>query len=81
MNMERAKAGLQAVTLATEISQVVMVRANEIQRSFAHTRPDGRSFSTAITEVNILNPRFKKPGVGHTMDAFERQYWSQLFIY
>ena len=30
-----------------------MTRAKEIQISFAHTRPDGRSFSTALTDRGI----------------------------
>lgn len=53
VNEERAKAGLNALTLDKEIEAAALVRANEIEISFAHTRPDGRSFSTALKDRGI----------------------------
>lgn len=49
VNEERAKAGLSLLTLDPELSANAMVRAQEIIEKFDHTRPDGSSFSTAIT--------------------------------
>ena len=53
VNEERAKAGLPAVSFDEEVSQAALTRAKEIQISFSHTRPDGRSFSTALTDRGI----------------------------
>lgn len=53
VNAERAKVGVGALTLDKEIETVALVRAQEIETSFSHTRPDGRSFSTALTDAGI----------------------------
>lgn len=50
VNAERAKVGLSPVTLDTTLSKAAQVRAKEIVNHFSHTRPNGSSFSTAITE-------------------------------
>lgn len=59
VNAERAKAGLNPLTLDKEIEGAALVRAKEIEISFAHTRPDGRSFSTALKDRGIT---FKSAG-------------------
>lgn len=53
VNAERARAGLAPLTLNAEVSRAAAIRANEIQASFSHTRPDGKSFSTVLTEAGI----------------------------
>ena len=53
VNAERAKEGLPAVELNADITAAANVRAREIKQQFAHTRPDGRSFSTALTDRGI----------------------------
>lgn len=53
VNAERAKAGLNALTLDKEIASAALVRAKEIETSFSHTRPDGRSFSSVLTDYGI----------------------------
>lgn len=53
VNEERAKAGLHALKLDTEISAAAQTRAKEIQISFSHTRPDGRKFSSVLTDNGI----------------------------
>ncbi len=53
VNEERAKAGLSPVTEAKNVSQAAALRAQEISRSFSHTRPDGSSFSTALTQSGV----------------------------
>ena len=53
VNEERVKAGLQPLTLEADIAEAAQVRAVEIVKSFSHTRPDGRHFSTALTEAGV----------------------------
>lgn len=53
VNEERAKAGLSPLTLDTRAASAAAVRSGEIQTSFSHTRPDGSSFSTALTQAGI----------------------------
>lgn len=53
VNEERAKRGLSALTIKENIRAAAQVRAKEIQSSFSHTRPDGTSFSTALTQQNV----------------------------
>lgn len=53
VNEERAKAGLNPVTLDTSASEAALVRARETVQLFSHTRPDGRSCFTALTEQGV----------------------------
>ena len=53
VNEERAKVGLHPLTFDTEIASAAQIRANEIKTSFSHTRPDGRKFSTVLTDNGI----------------------------
>lgn len=53
VNKERAKAGLSALTLDKTIESAALVRAKEIEVSFSHTRPNGSSFSTVLSENGI----------------------------
>lgn len=53
VNEERAKAGLSALELDTDITAAANVRAVEIKQSFSHTRPNGTSFSTALKEQGV----------------------------
>ena len=53
VNQERKKAGLPSLTLNVKACNAATIRAKEIQQSFSHTRPNGKSFSTALKEANI----------------------------
>lgn len=53
VNAERAKAGLSPLKLDLDVTAAANVRAREIKQSFSHTRPDGSSFSTALTQQGI----------------------------
>lgn len=53
VNAERAKAGLNPLVLDEEIASAALVRARETEISFSHTRPDGRTFSTVLTDNGI----------------------------
>lgn len=50
VNAERAKVGLSALTMQTNITAAANVRAKEIKQSFSHTRPNGSSFSSVLNE-------------------------------
>lgn len=53
VNEERAKEGLNPVTLDTNASNAALVRSKEIVNSFSHTRPNGSSFTTALKEQGV----------------------------
>ncbi|MDU7707830.1 MAG: CAP domain-containing protein [Clostridium sp.] len=53
VNQERAKAGLSPVKADVSVQAAAQVRAKEIETSFSHTRPDGSSFSTALTQQGV----------------------------
>ena len=46
VNIERQKNNLQPLTLAKDLSECAMVRANETVKYFSHKRPDGKNFNT-----------------------------------
>ena len=48
-NDERVKNGLEVLETETAIQDAANIRAKEIATNFSHTRPDGTSFSTAIS--------------------------------
>lgn len=53
VNQEREAYGLAPLKYSDELSRAANVRAGEIQSYFSHTRPDGRSCFTAITDMGI----------------------------
>lgn len=53
VNEHRAAAGLSPVAYSAELSEAAQTRAYEIEKSFSHTRPDGRYFSTALKDFGI----------------------------
>ena len=50
VNQERAKAGLDSLSVNQAAAAAANVRAREIEGAFSHTRPNGRSYSTALKE-------------------------------
>ena len=53
VNEERAKAGLNPVTLKEDVTAAAQVRAMESEISFSHTRPNGTSFASALKEAGV----------------------------
>lgn len=53
VNQERAKAGLNSLSVNQAAAAAANVRAGEIAGTFSHTRPDGSAFSTALDEQNV----------------------------
>ena len=48
VNAERAKVGLRPLTLSSTLNDGTLIRAQEIESLFSHTRPDGTSCSTVV---------------------------------
>lgn len=53
VNKERAAQGLSPLKFSDELCGAANIRAAEIQQSFSHTRPNGTSCFTALTESGI----------------------------
>lgn len=53
VNEERARSGLSPLTVDSSVAAAASTRAKEIETSFSHTRPDGSSFSTALTQSGV----------------------------
>ena len=51
VNQERAKENLPSLSLDPNLAAAAQIRAGEISLSFSHTRPDGSSCFTALTEA------------------------------
>ena len=51
VNKERSANGLSPLSFDTKVQKAADTRAEEIKKSFSHTRPDGKAFSTALTEA------------------------------
>jgi len=51
VNIERNKAGLASLSTDTSLNKASSTRAKEIVKSFSHTRPDGRSCFTALSDI------------------------------
>lgn len=54
VNQERAKEGLPALKYNEKVAKAALVRAKETESVFDHTRPNGSSFSTALTENGVV---------------------------
>lgn len=50
INTYRAEEGLEPLTMSTKLSGIAALRAREIQQVWSHTRPDGRSFTSALSD-------------------------------
>ena len=53
VNRERAANGLSPLKYSDQLSEAALVRAQEIQSVFSHTRPNGTRCFTAVTEAGI----------------------------
>lgn len=53
VNKERKAYGLQPVKISPQLSEAANIRAGEIKENFSHTRPNGTSYFTAMSELEI----------------------------
>ena len=54
VNKERAKYGISALKLDSNVQKAAKIRAGEIKTVFSHTRPNGTKFSTALTQTGAI---------------------------
>lgn len=53
VNEERARAGQPALRSAPVLTVVAIRRADELTRTFSHTRPNGRSWESMLAEYRV----------------------------
>lgn len=53
VNQERTAQGLQPLQSVPVLNDAAAVRSQELVTSFSHTRPDGRSCATVLSDLNI----------------------------
>ncbi len=53
VNKERSAYGLQPVKVSPKLSEAANIRAGELKENFSHTRPNGTSCFTAMSELEI----------------------------
>lgn len=53
VNKERHAYGLQPVKVSPKLSEAANIRASELKENFSHTRPNGTSCFTAMSELEI----------------------------
>lgn len=53
VNQERANAGLEQLKMNDGAQKAAQVRAKEQERKFSHTRPDGSSCFTALSDAGV----------------------------
>jgi len=55
VNIERANAGLPPLLPHANLSAAALIRAQEVVTLQAHTRPDGRSWNTVLSDFGIAH--------------------------
>ena len=89
VNEIRVANGLNPLNWNGQVENAAKVRANEIVRSFSHTRPDGSAWYTADEVVqawmdspahraNILKPDFKSGAIA-VVEIDGECYWAEEF--
>ncbi len=53
VNEERAAVGIESLVLDSSLCEASAIRVAEIQQLFDHTRPNGESFYTVLTELGL----------------------------
>ena len=68
-NIERAKVGSAPLQYHEGLGRAAMIRAKEINISFSHTRPDGRSSSTALSDAGVGGSASENIAMGYETPA------------
>ena len=68
-NIERAKVGSTPLQYHEGLGRAAMIRAKEINVSFSHTRPDGRSSSTALSDAGVGGSASENIAMGYETPA------------
>lgn len=73
INAERVKAGLNELEIDSELMEMASVRAEEMSREFAHTRPDGSDWKTIFEDFGWSIPNHRGENGGGGKDTAEKQ--------
>ena len=73
INAERAKAGLNELEIDSDLMEMASVRAEEMSREFAHTRPDGSDWKTIFEDFGWSIPNHRGENGGGGKDTAEKQ--------
>jgi len=57
VNVERAKEGLEALSMLPELQELCDIREHELAELYSHTRPNETNYYTVFGTVNNFNPR------------------------
>lgn len=74
VNAERANAGVAPLVLDSALNQAAQVRAAELAVKYGHTRPNGNSAKTAVSDQGISYTRVAEnisAGYGSSSDAID----------
>ncbi|MGN8755728.1 CAP domain-containing protein [Blautia sp. HCP3S3_C4] len=74
-NIERAKVGSAPLQYHEGLGRAAMIRAKEINISFSHTRPDGRSSSTALSDAGVGGSASENIAMGYETPADAIEGW------
>lgn len=69
-NAERAKKGLPALKVSSELTRAAGVRAQEIVKKFSHTRPDGSAWHTVSSSCRGENIAMGQQSADKVMAAW-----------
>lgn len=68
-NIERAKVGSAPLQYHEGLGRAAMIRAKEINILFSHTRPDGRSSSTSLSDAGVGGSASENIAMGYETPA------------
>lgn len=71
LNIDRIKVKAKPLKVLEKLNEIADIRAKEIEKTWGHNRPDGRSFSTIYDEVGFKKGKFVGENVAFTADKPE----------
>lgn len=76
VNVERQKSGLSAVSMDNSLNSAALVRAKEIVSLFSHTRPNGQSCFSVLSDMGIsYNGAGENIAMGQTSPSQVMSEW------
>lgn len=73
LNNVRMRNGLPLLKADSNLTKVAAVRAKEIEKSFTHTRPDGRKYNTVFDELKITKPGSTSESIARALKFFDAE--------
>ena len=73
LNNIRMRNGLPLLKADSDLTRVAAVRVKEIEKSFTHTRPDGRKYNTVFDELKITKPVSMSESIARALKFFNAE--------